>query len=62
MNDEVKDIIKQIHNRKGYSNPTRTLAEEEDDEPEKVVTKTYCYHNMKQSQITISSGHKKTTD
>lgn len=39
MNDEVKDIIKQIHNRKGYSNPTRTLAEEEDDEPEKVVTR-----------------------
>lgn len=34
----VQDIIKQINNRKGYSNPTRSV-EDEEEEPEEVTTR-----------------------
>lgn len=36
--DDVQDIIKQIHNRKGYSNPTRSVDSEED-KSEEVITR-----------------------
>lgn len=35
--DDVQDIIKQIHNRKGYSNPTRSVDSEEDKSEEVVM-------------------------